>query len=443
MAIGDKIDWRAGTIDPTTLQLIASAGAAQGAMYQSLGESVSKAFEKDSEDYIVAAGKAFDKANKLLEREDDEDFNKEKHEKLIKKGVNLFRKAGEKYNIISGGWESGSRLMTEEDIYKFYGFDPSKPPRRVPVDLPPGTEGPKEEAIAGAIDTDWRPTSVEIGVPPLSKTPSRSAIADEIGAAYPGMVPIDSSFGSASKKLGRIAEEGINPLPLLRHDFGVPSTGELLRKGIDFVSQGGQVLPSPRNTLGIDQGLGVSLGYTPYHRSGEVSGQELANMGAQAVIAQTPKAEAVSNMLDPISQTDSSAGHDVYDSSREMNIGEDWINPKTEGVRGIGDFIEGVGGFIKGGANKALDFVQYIGGFGKYSDLGPATFTPTGETLNEGFDQTNPFNPTLDSIENLETSYGAEEQLYFNAEDGTVNYGRRGKDGKPLIDYELIPREIR
>ena len=80
MAIGDKIDWRAGTIDPTTLQLIASAGAAQGAMYQSLGESVSKAFEKDSEDYIVDAGKAFDKADKLLEREDDEDFNEEKYE---------------------------------------------------------------------------------------------------------------------------------------------------------------------------------------------------------------------------------------------------------------------------------------------------------------------------------------------------------------------------
>jgi hypothetical protein len=425
MAIGDKIDWRAGTIDPTTLQLIASAGAAQGAMYQSLGESVSKAFEKDSEDYIVDAGKAFDKADKLLEREDDEDFNEEKYEKLIKKGVNLFRKAGEKYNIATDSFGGGAVLRTEEDIYEFYGFDPSKKPRPVSTKRDKSrVRGQMEDELTDAglkldksLKTEekpYRPWTFED--PPFDPT----WLANRLG--------LQQGFE------GRTTGMDIGQTPTTGYGAYTPHYGTGTPSNL---SRDQQILPSPRNTLGIDQGLPPTTGYgaytpfygtgppsnisswstkTPHFGSGEVSGQEIANMAAQAVVAQTPKAESINTTGIPstsISAIDSlSQGADmarIYATEEVVpNLEAMWDITKSGGTK--------VWDFLSGGAEKALDFVQHIGGFGNQTDLGPATFTPTGGTLNEGFNQPNPFNPTLDSL-------GLDEQIdpfsedYYTEED--------------------------
>ena len=408
MAIGDKIDWRAGTIDPTTLQLIASAGAAQGAMYQSLGESVSKAFEKDSEDYIVDAGKAFDKADKLLEREDDEDFNEEKYEKLIKKGVNLFRKAGEKYNIATDSFGGGAVLRTEEDIYEFYGFDPSKKPRSVSIkrDKSRVREQMKDELTDAGLKLDkslkteekpYRPWTFED--PPFDPTwlANRLGLEQGFEGRTTGMDMRQTPTTGYGAYTPHHRSGGIPPLS--KAPLGTGSTDPLsgMNIGEDWINP----LTPPRAT-------GPSRA--------AVSGQEIANMAAQAVIAQTPKAEAINTTGIPstsISAIDSlSQGADmarIYATEEVVpNLEAMWDITKSGGTK--------VWDFLSGGAEKALDFVQHIGGFGNQTDLGPATFTPIGGTLNEGFNQPNPFNPTLDSL-------GLDEQIdpfsedYYTEED--------------------------
>ena len=330
MAIGDKIDWRAGTIDPTTLQLIASAGAAQGAMYQSLGESVSKALEKDSEDYIVAAGKAFDKADKLYDPDEPTDPDrKKKREKLVKKGINLFRKAGEKYNIVSGGWESGSRLMTEKDIYEFYGFDP-----KVPVTGPSRSKfGLKSTPPTTEQDTE---TETE-----TEKSARRVAAQG------------DFSFGGASKNMASIAEGGLNPNPLLQSDVGIPEFIEQIKDLPDGTwqnSDGQRVNPSSqRNMLAI---LSELTNLKESHgKDVDQWGQRIADTAAQAVIAATPKAEILSNYLDPVARQISSFGHDIHDSLLDKD-------PKDFLKHGL--WGKEIGGYLEGAAKDTLDLIQKI-----------------------------------------------------------------------------------
>ena len=193
MAIGDKIDWRAGTIDPTTLQLIASAGAAQGAMYQSLGESVSKALEKDSEDYIVAAGKAFDKANEF-----SEDGDNEKSEKQRKKGINLFRKAGEKYNVSSDFYGGQATLRSEEDIYKFYGFDPKNAAKPEPE--PFHKRDPNAKPVDKGFrfyEDDGQPDSVEQAISFIENIKSSNVVLPS-GVTLPS---VDEILGAGKEYL--------------------------------------------------------------------------------------------------------------------------------------------------------------------------------------------------------------------------------------------------
>ena len=315
MAIGDKIDWRAGTIDPTTLQLIASAGAAQGAMYQSLGDSVSKALEKDSEDYIVAAGKAFDKANELYDIEDGEDFNHEKYNKLTKKGINLFRKAGEKYNIISGGWESGSRLMTEEDIHKFYGFDPDRPLPRSTVPLRKKgdvseqvgpregslVEGPEEKGERNYVEDAMaakKPPPFQPNIEAIRSGASTESLSNE---DWHNIVPSHRmssqdaetikkfGFGSGSSNMASIAEGGLNPISLLQSDVGIPEFVEQMKDLPPKFAKKGQTLI--KNILAdLDGSEPINykelLGFLPSNVAtlDGVSGQQIVDMGAQAVI---------------------------------------------------------------------------------------------------------------------------------------------------------------
>jgi hypothetical protein len=399
MAIGDKIDWRAGTIDPTTLQLIASAGAAQGAMYQNLGESVSKAFEKDSEDYIVDAGKAFDKADKLLEREDDEDFNKEKYEKLIKKGVNLFRKAGEKYNIISGGFYGDSTLRTEEDIYKFYGFDPSKSPRPYPIDHGSGYQGPmgekqaREEQGSSATDgitgsTDpysegYFSTSDEGGVPPLSKTPLGTGSTDPLSGMNTG-------------------EDWINPYSPSRATG--PSRAAIGGEIKAAYPDAFRMLPDPQSAID-SVGRALDYNYPIPTNTGVESGRELpsikqiANLSADAVIERAvPNLEAMWDITKRGGEALVSGGTKVWDyiSGGTSDIINSILNRETPESE-LSD--------------ETLSQMNQPSFPGQRPNLQLRSFVDPTEDFNQ-----NPFNPTLNSL-------GLDEQIdpfsgdYYTEED--------------------------
>tara|TARA_R110000787_G_scaffold20024_3_gene59412 strand:+ start:1433 stop:2779 length:1347 start_codon:yes stop_codon:yes gene_type:complete len=406
MAIGDKIDWRAGTIDPTTLQLIASAGAAQGAMYQSLGDSVSKALEKDSEDYIVAAGKAFDKANELYDIEDGEDFNHEKYNKLTKKGINLFRKAGEKYNIISGGWESGSRLMTEEDIHKFYGFDPDRPLPRSTVPLRkkgdvseqvgPGegslVEGPEEPGVSNYVEDAMaakKPPPFQPNIEAI-RPDATTELLNRLPGNDQDLPPSWENYGDWTRRNAftlpvtgpsrdSIASElGISPPPV--------QTPPGSRQYGSSVRGAGGSSSSIRDQL---WGLPRRKSWEPLKKDAAQWGQKIADTAAHAVIAATPKAEILSNYLDPVARQISSSGHDIHDSLVETG-GE-------------------IGGYLEGAAKDTLELIQkipYPGGELSRDTLAQmnqpvweADSAPTTEGDYSKFE--NPFNPTPSTSESL------------------------------------------
>jgi len=399
MAIGDKIDWRAGTIDPTTLQLIASAGAAQGAMYQNLGESVSKALEKDSEDYIVAAGEAFEEANKIRSRDNFSDSDYKEYEKLRKKGIKFFRKAGEKYNI-STDFLGRTELKSEDDIYKFFNFSggklPDKPPSEVLAGGRPYNEGWKGINLGSS-------NQERVSFPIRGSYPSDNDTMDVNKVTEDVSVPIENSFPVA----------GVG----LKYPERSPST-----TGNDINAAG---------IIDILMNSEIAKGIT----TGEV-----AQNAADAVIdVYSDVTDLLGKNFPDVADFLSSAGDTLGETG---NIAMETISDLGD----VGDVVRSgaLGDAVRSGANSIISLLtgedsltdETLSQINQPSFLGVISTLPGGARIQ--IPESATFIPDLnmlDDLDSLNEPNPFKNSLYYNPENRSVNFGYPGEDNNPLLDY--------